>query len=135
MLAEVIEMIDEGILIDRSVRPIRPIATLVASARDKSREDDVRAFVREFWKRYPHGRLVLSKKSHAEKVAAEMAELLEVPVEIVEPAKRGAWDADPHILDERIVGRASHVVAFDESARSQNYKKLAARTNKHFSTV
>ena len=128
--SELVELLDAGVIFDRSKKPIRPTVTLVASVRNKDRENDARHFVRELWGRYPNARLVLTDKSPVEKAAVEMAELLEMPVEIVRQAPKGEWDHGSNVQDERVVSKASHVVLFDDSARCQNYRKLASRTLK-----
>jgi hypothetical protein len=89
---------------------------------------DSSLFVRELWKKYPNARLVLANKSPAEKAAIEMAELLEMPVEVIEQAPSDAWDAGVELLDERIVARSTHVVTVDDSGDVRSTtRKLAAK--------
>lgn len=135
LLEDVCRLMDEGIVIDRSEKPIRPVATVVASVRNKERADDASRFVAELQRKYPLARLVVGGKSPVEKAAVEMAELIDMPYEIVEPGAKGDWDAGSTVHNERIVSRASHVICFDTSSRSEEYKKLAARTGKFVQTV
>lgn len=134
-LQEVFELMDAGILVDRSPQPLRPTVTLVASSRLKTRDDDVISFLKQLRQRYPFARLVVGDGSPVEKAATTWAALTGMPFTLIKKAKRGEWDAGANILDERCVAASSHVVLFDASARSQNYRKLAERTLRHVSTV
>jgi hypothetical protein len=135
LIEDVIRLIDEGVVVDRSQKPISPIVTLVGSARNKERADEASRFVAELQRKHPYARLKVSEKSPVEKSAIEMAGLIDMPCDVVKAGKKGEWDEGPHILDERCVAGTSHVVAFDSSSRSEQYRKLAARTGKFFQQV
>jgi len=135
VIADVLALMDEGVLSDRSEKFLRPTATVVASARNKDRDEDASRFVKELQDAYPYARLVVSPKSPVEKSAAAMALLLGMPCEILKPGEKGEWDEGATILDERCVARATHVIALDDSARTKDYKKLALRMGKSFSTI
>lgn len=119
VLPEVIDLLDKGILIDRSDRPLVPYVTVIASKNLKTRDKDVRKFVRELKRLHPFARLVLGDVAPVEKVAREEAEKVGIPVEVVK-ADEGATYRD---MD--VVRKAKYVVAFDQSARAKHYEKLA----------
>jgi hypothetical protein len=134
-LQEIVKLLAEGVLVDRSEKPIRPVVTLVASARNKEVEDTAADFVEELHKRYPLAKLVVANKSPAEKAASFTAASLGMPVEVIEAGKKDDWDAGAGIQDERCVGRSTHVVLLDSSARAQNYRKLATTTRKFIQEI
>lgn len=147
VILEVIELIDQGVLQDRSKTPLRPRVTLVGSGQkkrlaetegayeDRRRVVDVGRFVRELRQKHPYAELVVSDKSVAERTAIEMAGLLEMPCRVIEAGAKDEWDSGVAILNERCVAAASHVIAFDETSRSQEYKRLARQQYKVFSQV
>lgn len=135
MITDVLRLMDEGVLIDRSEKLLRPTITVVASVRLKTRDDDVKQFVKELRDRYPFARIVVGDKSPVERAAGTAAVLYGMPFEFIKKGEKGDWDAGSDVLDERCVAASSHVVAFDSSARAQSYKKLAERQQKHYSVV
>lgn len=135
LIVDVLRLMDENIVIDRSEKLLRPTITVVASVRLKTRDDDVKQFVSELRDRYPFARIVVGDKSPVEKAAGTAAVLYGMPFEFIKRGKKGEWDEDAAIRDERCVAAASHVVAFDNSARSQSYRKLTERMGRHFSCV
>jgi hypothetical protein len=133
---ELIDQLDAGLIADRSDKPYSPVVSVVGTQRA---EDEVLGLVEDFMfelsKRYPKARLVVGDVSSIEKFAAELAEMMGMPFEVIKKGKKGEWDGDSIIRDERCVARATHVVVFDESARSKTYKTLAERQRKKFSSL
>ena len=124
LLEDVCRLVDEGVIV------AKPIVTVVGSIRNKEKADEASRFVAELYRKYPWARLVVGGKSPVEKAAVEMAELLDMPVEVVEQGKKGDWDHGQAIQDERVVARSSHVIVFDDSAHSKNYLRLAKQQRK-----
>lgn len=133
LLEDVCRLVDEGVIV------AKPIVTVVGSIRNKEKADEASRFVAELYRKYPWARLVVGgvnqakqvvPKSPVEKAAVEMAELLDMPVEVVEAGKKGEWDHGQSIQDERVVARSTHVVVFDDSAHSRNYVRLAKQQRK-----
>lgn len=134
--AELVSLLDEGIIFDRSEKPIRPVVTLVGTQRASQEllalaED----FLTELLQRYPKAKLVVGNTSNIEQYVASLAGSWGVPCEIVEKANKGEWDEGSVIRDERVVGKASNVIALDESARSKSYQVFAKRMGKRFSQI
>lgn len=135
LLDDIVSLIDQGIVIDRSKTPIRPVATVVASKTEKGRFEDLARFIDELVKKYPRAQLVVGDTSPLEKAAAIAAGMYGIPCEVIVKAKKGEWDEGSTVRDERVVAKASHIVAFDSSARSVSYRRLAERQGKYFSTI
>lgn len=70
---------------------------------------------------------VLGDTSEAERVCAQRAQDQDMQVMVIPKAAKGEWDEGAGIRDERVVAQASHVFAFDGSARSREYRRLAER--------
>lgn len=131
---ELLELLDAGLIFDRSEKPIRPTVTLVATQRS-DRLEVVEEFLTQLQQIHPHARLVVGDTSSVEKEAVRTAAMIGMDYEIIEKADRKAWDAGGNIRDERVVARASHVVLMDSSARSEGYRKLALLQRKHVSVI
>lgn len=135
VIAEVIALMDEGVLVERSETLLRPVVTLVASKSNTERVDDAGRFVEELKERYPYAKVVVGDTSPVERAAAVTAGLLRMPFEVIQKADKGEWDEGAGIRDERVVAKATHVVAMDGTARSKNYKQLATQQRKQFHQV
>lgn len=134
--ADVFRLMDEGVLVDRSEKPLRPAITIVATQRtDDEGLAKLEDFVVNLQQRYPFARLVLGDTSLAEREAARAAQMVGMEYRVIEQAPKGEWDDGSAIRDERCVAASTHVVALDESARCKQYKVLAARTRRLFSTI
>jgi hypothetical protein len=131
---ELLELLDAGLIFDRSEKPIRPSVTIVATQRS-DRLEVVEEFLTQLQQIHPHARLVVGDTSSVEKEAVRTATMIGMDYEIIEKAEKGSWDAGGNIRDERVVARASHVVLLDSSARSEGYRKLALLQKKHISTI
>lgn len=135
-LEDIFKLMDEGVVIDRSSKPLRPRVTIVATQRtDEEGLAKIEKFVIELQQRYPFARLVLGDTSLAEREAARAAQMVGMEYRIIEKAEKGEWDEGSVIRDERCVAASTHIVALDSSARAKTYEKLAARTFKFFSTI
>lgn len=131
---ELLELLDAGLIFDRSEKPIRPTVTLVATQRS-DRLEVVEEFLTQLQQIHPHARLVVGDTSSVEKEAVRTAAMIGMEYEIIEKTDRKAWDAGGVCRDERVVAKASHVVLMDGSARSEGYRKLALLQRKHISTI
>jgi hypothetical protein len=130
VVEDVIRLIDEGIVMDRSSVPLRPVATVVASKTNKDCVDTAGKFVEALKAKYPYAAIVVGDTSPAEREAAVTAGLLRMPYEVVQKGEKGEWDGTADIRDERVVAKSTHVILLDESARSKKYRTLATRTGK-----
>jgi len=131
---ELVQLLDDGVVFDRSEKPFRPIVTIVGTQRS-DRLDVVEEFLAQLQQIYPHARLVVGDTSSIEKEAVRAAQMIGMNYEVVAKGEKGAWDEGSLIRDERVVAKATHVVVMDESARSKTYKQLAERAKKHFSVI
>jgi hypothetical protein len=135
-LADVLALMDSGVLQDRSEKPLRPTVTIVATQRTSDERLAVlEQFVVELQQKHPLARLVVGDTSAAEKAAVVSAQMVGMDYRIIEKADKDEWDAGSVIRDERCVAASTHVVALDESARSKEYKKFASRTGKYFAQI
>ena len=130
VIEDVIRLIDEGVVIDRSSIPLRPVATVVASKANKDCVDTVGKFVEALKAKYPYAAIVVGDTSPAEREAAVTAGLLRMPYEVVQKADKGEWNEGADLIDERVLAKATHVVLLDNSARSKHYREIATRTGK-----
>lgn len=136
VIQDVFKLMDEGVLTDRSEKPLRPTVTIVATQRTNDEGlAKLEDFIVNLQKRYPFARLVLGDTSLAEKEAARAAQMIGMEYRVIEKGPVGGWDEGSAIRDERCVASSTHVIALDESARSKSYKVLAARTRRHYSTI
>lgn len=136
VIQDVFKLIDEGVLVDRSEKPLRPTITIVATQRtDDEGLAKLEDFVVQLQKRYPFARLVLGDTSLAEREAARAAQMVGMEYRVIAQAGKGEWDEGSVVRDERCVAASTHVVALDESARCKQYRVLAARTRRHYSTI
>jgi putative N-acetylmannosamine-6-phosphate epimerase len=134
LMAEVRDLIREGVLHDDPNSPTLFVVTVVGSQRSE-RTDDVREFVTNLGTKYPHAELVCGDTSNLEKEAAEAAKDMDLRVTVVGKSDKGEWDEGSALRDERVVAKATQIVAFDTSARSKNYQSLAKRMRVPFHTV
>lgn len=134
--SEIIDLLEAGVIADRSEKPYSPVVTIVATQRpSETKLAQVEEFLTQLQQVYPKARLVVGDTSGAEKEAIRAATMLGIPYEIVERGKKGDWDEGSLIRDERVVAKASHVVLMDDSARSKSYEVLAKRQLKHLSKI
>lgn len=133
---ELVELLEAGVVFDRSEKPYSPVVTIVATQRPtESQLRKVEDFLEQLIRVYPKARLVVGDTSGAEKEAVRAAEMLGIPYRVIEKGEKGAWDEGSLIRDERVVAASSHVVLMDDSARCKSYEALAKRGHRHVSKI
>ena len=134
--SELIDLLEAGVIADRSEKPYSPVVTIVATQRpSETKLAQVEEFLTQLQQVYPKARLVVGDTSGAEKEAIRAATMLGIPCEVIEKGEKGDWDEGTLIRDERVVAKSSHVVLMDDSARCKSYEVLAKRQIKHVSKI